>query len=350
MDKVQTCDLTVQNDSANIINMKHTTALSQRALASLGVAAFVLLTSVCTFAQTWPTKPIRIIVPMPPAGTTDNMGRLVAQKMSELMGQPVVVENKAGANGNIGSDFVSKSAPDGYTLLVSGVGSQGINATLYSSMPYDIVEGLTHIGIIAKGPNALVVNPAFPANNLKELVALIKANPGKYNYASTGNGASNHLSMEMLKSSADLKIVHIPYRGGGPAMLDLMAGQVPMMFVNFDSAVPHVKSGKMKAIAVTSLTRRAALPDVPTVAESGFPGFEAESWTAISGPPNMPADLVLRINQILNRISQMPDVREKYAVLGLDTSPLAPDAMKLFIKQEVDKWGKAVRASGAKVD
>ena len=320
------------------------------ALASLAFVCVLSLAGMNTLAQEWPTKPVRLVVPMPPAGTTDNMGRLVAQKMSELIGQVVVVENKVGANGNIGSDFVSKAAPDGYTLLVSGVGSQGINATLYRSMPYDIVTGLTHIGMIAKGPNALVVNPAFAVNNLQELIALVKASPGKYNYASTGNGASNHLSMEMLKSAADLNITHIPYKGGAPAMLDLMSGQVPMMFVNFDSAVPHVKSGKMRAIAVTSLTRRNALPDVPTVAESGFPGFEAESWTAISGPPNMPANLVARINEVLLRISKMPDVLEKFEALGLEASPLKPEAMKLFIVQEVEKWGKAVRASGAKVD
>ena len=317
-------------------------------LASL--LAFVM----CSIAQAqnteYPVRPIRIVVPFAAGGATDVIARVVGQKVSELLGQPVLIDNKAGANGNIGSDFVSKSAPDGYTLLVSGVGSQGINATLYRSMPYDIVEGLTHIGMIAKGPNALVVNPAFPANTLSELIALIKASPGKYNYASTGNGASNHLSMEMLKSAADLNVAHIPYKGGAAAMLDLMAGQVPMMFVNFDSAVPHVKSGKMRAIAVTSLTRRQALPDVPTVAESGFPGFEAESWTAISGPPNMPAALVLRINEILIRIAQMPDVREKFAALGLEASLLKPDAMKQFVKQEVDKWGKAVRASGATVD
>ena len=320
------------------------------ALASLAFASVLSLAGLNTLAQEWPTKPVRLVVPMPPAGTTDNMGRLVAQKMSELIGQVVVVENKVGANGNIGSDFVSKAAPDGYTLLVSGVGSQGINATLYRSMPYDIVTGLTHIGMIAKGPNALVVNPAFAVNNLQELIALVKASPDKYYYASTGNGASNHLSMEMLKSAADLNITHIPYKGGAPAMLDLMSGQVPMMFVNFDSAVPHVKSGKMRAIAVTSLTRRSALPDVPTVAESGFPGFEAESWTAISGPPNMPANLVARINEVLLRISKMPDVLEKFEALGLEASPLKPEAMKLFIVQEVEKWGKAVRASGAKVD
>ena len=320
------------------------------ALASLAFASVLSLAGLNTLAQEWPTKPVRLVVPMPPAGTTDNMGRLVAQKMSELIGQVVVVENKVGANGNIGSDFVSKAAPDGYTLLVSGVGSQGINATLYRSMPYDIVTGLTHIGMIAKGPNALVVNPAFAVNNLQELIALVKASPDKYNYASTGNGASNHLSMEMLKSAADLNITHSPYKGGAPAMLDLMSGQVPMMFVNFDSAVPHVKSGKMRAIAVTSLTRRSALPDVPTVAESGFPGFEAESWTAISGPPNMPANLVARINEVLLRISKMPDVLEKFEALGLEASPLKPEAMKLFIVQEVEKWGKAVRASGAKVD
>ena len=321
-----------------------------KALISLGLAFGFACSSFSTFAQEWPSRSIRLVVPFPPAGTTDNLGRLVAQKMSELIGQVVVVENKVGASGNIGSDFVSKSAPDGYTLLVSNVGSQGINASLYRSMPYDVVEGLTHIGMIAKGPNALVVNAAFPANTLGELIALIKASPGKYNYASTGNGASNHLSMEILKSVAALNMTHIPYKGGAPAMLDLMSGQVPMMFVNFDSAVPHVKSGKMRAIAVTSLTRREALPDVPTVAESGFPGFEAESWTAISGPSKMPAALVLRINEVLIRIAQMPDVREKFAALGLEASLLKPDAMKQFVQQEVDKWGKAVRSSGATLD
>ena len=301
-------------------------------------------------AQSWPAKPIRLIVPMPPAGTTDNMGRLAGQKLSESLGQPVIVENRAGANGNIGSDYVAKSAPDGYTLLVSGVGSQGINATLYRNMTYDIVEGLTHIAMIAKGPNALVINPSFPASNLRELLALVKAQPGKYNYASTGSGASNHLSMEMLKSAAGVFITHIPYRGGAPAMLDLMSGQVPMMFINFDSAVPHVKAGKMRAIAVTSLTRRAALPDVPTVAESGFPGFEAESWTGISGPPGMPADVTAKINAAMLKAVQLPDVKERFAGLGLDAAPGTPAQMKAFVKNEVEKWGKAVRASGATVD
>lgn len=301
-------------------------------------------------AQAWPTKPIRLVVPMPPAGTTDNMGRLAGQKLSELLGQPVIVENRAGANGNIGSDYVAKSAPDGYTLLVSGVGSQGINATLYRNMTYDIVEGLTHIAMIAKGPNALVINPSFPANNLRELLALVKAQPGKYNYASTGSGASNHLSMEMLKGAAGVFITHIPYRGGAPAMLDLMSGQVPMMFINFDSAVPHVKAGKMRALAVTSLTRRAALPDVPTVAESGFPGFEAESWTGISGPPGMPADVTEKINAAMLKVVQLPDVKERFAGLGLDAAPGTPAQMKAFVKNEVEKWGKAVRASGATVD
>ena len=315
----------------------------------LALAASCLGTSLAG-AQSWPAKPIKLIVPMPPAGTTDNMGRLAAQKLSEILGQPVIVENRAGANGNIGSDFVAKSPPDGYTLLVSGVGSQGINATLYRNMTYDIVEGLTHVAMIAKGPNALVVNPAFPAGNLRELLALAKAQPGRLNYASTGNGASNHLSMELLKSAAGVYITHIPYRGGAPAMLDLMSGQVPMMFINFDSAVPHVKAGKMRALAVSSLTRRAALPDVPTVAESGFPGFEAESWTGISGPPNMPADIVEKINAAMLQAVQMPDVRERFAGLGLDAAPVSPERMKVFVKNEVEKWGKAVRISGAKVD
>lgn len=301
-------------------------------------------------AQSWPTRPIKLIVPMPPAGTTDNMGRLAAQKLAEILGQTVIVENRAGANGNIGSDYVAKSAPDGHTLLVSGVGSQGINATLYRNMSYDIVEGLTHIAMISKGPNALVVNPAFPAGTLKELLALVRKEPGKYNYASTGSGASNHLSMELLKSAAKVYITHIPYRGGAPAMLDVMSGQVPMMFINFDSALPHVKAGKMRAIAVTSLTRRAALPEAPTVAESGFAGFEAESWTGISGPPNMPTDVVEKINAAMLRVVQLADVKERFAGLGLDAAPGTPAQMKAFVKNEVAKWGRAVRASGATVD
>ena len=314
------------------------------------VLATTCLAPVLVGAQSFPAKPIKLIVPMPPAGTTDNMGRLAGQKLAEILGQPVIVENRAGANGNIGSDFVSKAPPDGYTLLVSGVGSQGINATLYGNMPYDVVDGLTHIAMISKGPNALVVNPAFPPTNLRELLALAKAQPGRLNYASTGSGASNHLSMEMLKAAAGVYITHIPYRGGAPAMLDLMSGQVPMMFVNFDSALPHVRAGKMRALAVTSLTRRVALPDVPTVAESGFPGFEAESWTGISGPPNMSADVVAKINAAMLRAVQLPDVRERFASLGLDAAPGTPEQMKAFVKNEVAKWGKAVRASGAKVD
>ena len=301
-------------------------------------------------AQAWPSKPIKLVVPMPPAGTTDNMGRLAGQKLSEILGQPVIVENRAGANGNIGSDYVAKSPADGYTLLVSGVGSQGINASLYRNMPYDIVEGLTHIAMIAKGPNTLVVNPAFPATNLRDLLALARSQPGRLNYASTGSGASNHLSMELLKTAAKVYITHIPYRGGAPAMLDVMSGQVPMMFINFDSALPHVKAGKMRALAVTSLSRRVALPDVPTVAESGFPAFEAESWTGISGPPNLPPDVVDKINAAMLRVVQLPDVKERFASLGLDAAPGSPAQMKTFVKNEVEKWGKAVRASGATVD
>ncbi len=339
----------MSSTSSSVGGVHRTASVFGRALRSSVLAATCLCTAVAV-AQSYPGKPIKLIVPMPPAGTTDNMGRLAGQKLAEILGQPVIVENRAGANGNIGSDFVSKSLPDGYTLLVSGVGSQGINASLYSNMPYDIVEGLTHIAMIAKGPNALVVNPAFPPTTLRELLALAKSQPGRLNYASTGSGASNHLSMEMLKSAAGVYITHIPYRGGAPAMLDLMSGQVPMMFINFDSALPHVKAGKMRALVVTSLTRRAALPEVPTVAQSGFPGFEAESWTGISGPPGMPADVVTRINAAMLRAVQLPDVRERFASLGLDAAPGTPEQMKAFVRNEVTKWGKAVRSSGAKVD
>ena len=298
----------------------------------------------------YPSKPIRIILPYAPGGPADVMIRAIGQKMSEAWGQPVIVDNKPGANEIVAADALAKSAGDGYTFMVASDSAFSLNQHLYPKIPYDPVADFVPVSKLATAHMMLVARPDLPAANVKEFIELVKRSPGKYNYGSTGNGASNHLSMEMLKSAADLNVAHIPYKGGAAAMMDLMAGQVPMMFVNFDSAVPHVKSGKMRAIAVTSLTRREALPDVPTVAESGFPGFEAESWTAISGPPNMPAALVLRINEILIRIAQMPDVREKFAVLGLEASLLKPDAMKQFVKQEVDKWGKAVRASGATVD
>ena len=301
-------------------------------------------------AQSWPTRPLKLIVPFPPGGTTDIMGRLVAQKLSEALGQPVVVDNRGGANGNIGSEAAAKSAPDGYSLIVSGVGSHAINQSLYRNIPFDVVKDFTHIAMIAKGPNTLVVTPSFPAQNLQELLVLAKAKPGALSYASSGNGSSNHLSSEMLKTRAGVFITHIPYRGGNAALTDVMAGVLPMMFINFDAALPHVKAGKLRALAMTGSRRSAQLPDVPTVAESGFPGFAAESWTGLSGPAGLPRDVVARLNPEMHKAMQAPEVRERLTWLGLEPAPGTPEEMTVFVRSEVEKWGKVIKAAGAKVD
>lgn len=242
--------------------------------AALTFAAAAIAAPVA-HADTYPSKPIRMIVPFPPGGTSDIMGRLIAGKLSEQLGQQVVVENRGGANGNIGSNLVAKAEPDGYTLVLSGVGSHAINQSLYRSITHNVVTDFTHIGMIARGPNTLVVNPAFEAKSLKELVEIAKAKPGALSYASSANGSSNHLSMEMLKVAAGLQITHVPYKGGGPAIADVMAGHVPMMFINFDAALPYVQAGKLRALAMTGTERSSALPDVPTVAETGYADFSA---------------------------------------------------------------------------
>lgn len=317
--------------------------------AALTLAAAAIAAPVA-HADTYPSKPIRMIVPFPPGGTSDIMGRLIAGKLSEQLGQQVVVENRGGANGNIGSNLVAKAEPDGYTLVLSGVGSHAINQSLYRSITHNVVTDFTHIGMIARGPNTLVVNPAFEAKSLKELVEIAKAKPGALSYASSANGSSNHLSMEMLKVAAGLQITHVPYKGGGPAIADVMAGHVPMMFINFDAALPYVQAGKLRALAMTGTERSSALPDVPTVAETGYADFSAESWTGVSGPPKMPAAIVSRLNAEIIKAVQSPEVRQRLSTLGLTPVLATPEQMTAFVVAEVEKWGRAVKASGAQVD
>jgi tripartite-type tricarboxylate transporter receptor subunit TctC len=319
-------------------------------LATLMLALAGLPAAAVAQGDAYPVRPIRMVVPFPPGGTSDIMGRLIAVKLSEQLGQPVVVDNRGGANGNIGSNLVAKAEPDGYTLVLSGVGSHAINQSLYRSMPHNVVTDFTHIGMIAKGPNTLVVNPDFEARTLKQLVEIARARPGKLSYASSANGSSNHLSMEMLKSVAGLDITHIPYKGGGPAITDVMAGHVPMMFINFDAALPYVQAGKLRALAMTGTERSPALPDTPTVAESGYPNFAAESWTGVSGPPKMPAAVVARLNAEIVKAVQTPEVTEKLSGLGLTPVLYSPRQMSDFVAAEVEKWGRAVKASGAQVD
>ncbi|AGU47982.1 putative Bug-like extracytoplasmic solute binding receptor, TTT family [Variovorax paradoxus B4] len=300
-------------------------------------------------AGDFPNKAIRIVVPFPPGGATDAAARLVAVKMGEHWGQPVVVDNRAGAGGNVGSDLVAKAPADGYTLVMGVTGSHAINTSLYSKMPYDPVADFVAISQVAVVPNVLVVHPSVPAKNLAELVALAKKEPGKLNYASLGNGTAAHLGMEMLKSEAGVDIAHVPYKGSAPAVSDLLAGQVQMMVDGLPSALPHVKAGKLRAIALTSLRRAPSLPDLPTIAET-YPGFYADAWSGLFAPRGTPQPVVDKLSAEVQRILKLPDVREKLTALGAEPVGSTQAEFAAHVKREIDKWAKVVKTSGAKVD
>ena len=300
-------------------------------------------------ATDFPNRAIRIVVPFPPGGATDAAARLVAQKMGEHWGQPVVVDNRPGAGGNVGSDIVAKSPADGYTLVMGVTGSHAINTSLYSKMPYDPVTDFVAISQVAVVPNVLVVHPSVPASNLAELVALAKKEPGKLDYASLGNGTAAHLGMEMLKSAAGIDITHVPYKGSAPAVSDLIAGQVQMMVDGLPSSLPHVKAGKLRAIALTSLHRAPALPDLPTIAET-YPGFYADAWSGLFAPKGTPQPVVDKLSAEVQRILKLPDVREKLAALGAEPVGSTQAEFTAHVRREIDKWAKVVKTSGAKVD
>jgi tripartite-type tricarboxylate transporter receptor subunit TctC len=318
-----------------------------RAMASIAIAGFAALAHAQT---TYPAKPIRLVVPFPAGGTTDILARAVAQKLTESMGQPVVVDNRAGAGGNIGADLVAKSPPDGYTLLMGTVGTHAINASLYAKMPYDHVRDFAPVILVAGVPNVLVVTPGLPVKSVQELIAYGKANPGKLNFASSGNGTSIHLSAELFKTMTGVQMAHVPYKGSAPALVDLAGGQVQLMFDNLPSALALIKGGKLKALAVTSLQRSAALPDVPTVAESGLPGFEASSWFGLLAPAGTPKDIIAKLNSEVAKWLATPEAKEKLAAQGAIPAGLPPEEFARHIATETVKWQKVVKDSGAKVD
>jgi tripartite-type tricarboxylate transporter receptor subunit TctC len=295
----------------------------------------------------WPTKPVRIIVTFPPGGAPDTLARVLAEKWAAL-GQPITVENKPGAGGNIGADMVAKAPGDGHTLVIGTVGTHAINPSLYQKIPYNNVKDFTPISFLASTPNLLVVNNNVPANNVKELIEL--ARKQQLFFGSSGSGTSIHLSGELFNTLAGVKMQHIPYKGRAEAIPDLIGGRIQMIFDNMPSALPLVQEGKIKAIAVTSAHRSAAAPNIPTIAESGLPGFEATSWFALLGSPGIPRDVQMRINAETLKAMAMPDVKEKLAKLGLDPNPGSPEALASLIQAETAKWAKVVKESGAKIE
>jgi tripartite-type tricarboxylate transporter receptor subunit TctC len=303
----------------------------------------------------WPTKPVRIVVPFAPAGTTDILARALAPELGKAFGQVFVVDNKPGAGGNLGADAIAKSAPDGYNLLMGTVGTHAINASLYPKLPFDPVKDFTPVVLVAGVPNVLVMNPAkaeaYNIRNVADLIRYARAHPGQLNMASSGNGTSIHLSGELFKSMTGTFMLHFPYRGSGPALLDLIGGTMDLMFDNLPSALPQIKSGKLKALAVTTAQRSAALPDLPTIAEAGpVKGFDASSWFGLFAPAGTPADIVNRIQQETAKAFQTPSVKERLLSQGAIPGGESPAAFAAFIAAESKKWAQVVKVSGAKVD
>ncbi|MES2245459.1 MAG: tripartite tricarboxylate transporter substrate binding protein [Pseudomonadota bacterium] len=325
------------------------------ALSSITLAATFFIALPVTAQTAWPTKPVRIVVPFAPGGTTDILARAVAPELTKAFGQPFIVDNRAGAGGNVGADLVAKSPGDGYTLLMGTVGTHGINKSLYSKMPFDPQKDFAPITLVAGVPNVMVMNAEKAAklgiNSVADFVKYAKAHPGQFSMASSGNGTSIHLAGELFKSQTGIFMTHIPYRGSGPALLDLIGGNVDVMFDNLPSAMPQIKGGKLKAFAVTSAQRSTAMPELPTVEEAGkLKGFEASSWFGLLAPAGTPPDVVSRIQQEVAKALATPAIKEKMLAQGAIPSGNTPQEFTKLIDAEITKWALVVKASGAKVD
>ena len=300
-------------------------------------------------AGTYPNKPVRVVVPYPPGGPTDIVARVVFQQVSASTGQQFVIENRAGAGGNIGAEAVARSPADGYTLLIATT-AHAINMSLFKNLSYDVQKDFAPITLLTQGPLMLVANPAFPANSVAELITLGKSKPGTLSFASSGNGQSTHLSAELFNTLAGIRMTHIPYKGSAPALSDVMSGQVNLMFDTTLSAMPFVKAGKLKALGVTSPARTPAAPEVPTIAESGLPGYEVLAWNGLLAPAGTPRAVIAVLNEELNKAMQLPQIREKFSAQGFAASSNSPEQFSSFLRQEVDKWSRTVKASGATLD
>jgi len=308
------------------------------------------LISTSVSALDYPSRPIRYIVPFAPGGPTDIMSRAFAEKIGAAWGQQVVVDNRGGAGGTIGAEVVARSAPDGYTVMIGHVGTHAINVSLYQKVGYDPVKDFQPISLLATLPFVLVVNAGFAPRNVKELLVLARAKPGSINFASAGSGGPTHLAGEMFKSAAAIDIVHIPYKGNAAALTELAGGQVQMMFSNMLTAMPHVRTGRLRALAVSTAKRSPQAPDLPTVAESGVPGFDVTPWYGVLAPAGLPAPLVAKWNREIVRIVPLPDMKEKFVAQGIDLASSTPAEFGALIKSEIPKWRKVVKDTGAKAD
>jgi tripartite-type tricarboxylate transporter receptor subunit TctC len=314
------------------------------------LAAFVVAIPGAAFAQAWPAKPIKIIVPYPPGGTSDILARSVGQKLTESLGQPVVVENKPGATGNIGADFVAKSPPDGYTVLLADIGSLAIAPSVSAALPFDPVKDFAPVVMVAYSPHVLAVHPSVPAANVRELVALLKGKPDSLNFAISGVGGANHLAGIDFAIRSGVKWTYIPYKGGSQAITDVMAGHAQVLFNGMLATYPSVKDGKLKAIAISSAKRFSGAPDIPTVAESGYPGFETGSWQGIVAPAGTPPEVVKKLHAAVTAVLASPEMAEKLATSGAEVRPQSPEQFGAFIRDEKSRWAKVVKDSGAKFE
>jgi tripartite-type tricarboxylate transporter receptor subunit TctC len=296
-------------------------------------------------AQSFPSKPVRVVITYPPGGSTDVVGRALAAKLTEVLGQQVVVDNRGGAGGIIGSDIVAHATPDGYTVLLGTSAGMSINPLLHKKLPYDVQRDFAPISLVVINPQALVAHPALPANTVQELIKLARTKPGQINYASPGVGSPNHMGMELLKSMTGINVVHVPYKGGGPAMTELLAGQVQLLFNSIPSVLPQVKAGRLKALAVGSARRSPAMPDVPTVAESGVPGYEYATWYGLFAPAGTPRPVIAQLNKAVAAALNNPELAQSLASQGSEPNPTTPDELARFVKSEHDRWSRVVRAA-----
>ncbi len=321
--------------------MRHTTILWLFTLLNLIPAAA---------AQPYPSRPIRAVVPLAPGGGTDTVGRLVMSKLSELLGQQIVVDNRGGGGGTVGTDLVAKAAPDGYTILMGSITTNAVNSVLYKKLPYDHIRDFAAISMVGTVPNALVVHPSVPAKTMKEFIALAKASPGKVAYGSSGIGSAPHLSMELIKSMAGITMTHVPYKGAGAAVADVLGGQIQALCSSLAGLLPHIKSGRVRALGVTTSGRNPQLPDVPTIAESALPGYEVVIWYALFAPARTPAAVIARLNMETVKALNSADLKDRLTQQGLDVTSSTPYALSAYVKSETAKWAKVARDSGAQLE